>query len=236
MRITRKMALSAAAVAALASVAGCGLGQDPTARTAPTSRAIADQTTPFQTATDLPSGAATSNGQPAAPGSGKARPATKPPQSGSSAGPSLAPGSYDDNTGTTTRPPKSQKKVLVSLPGKQGPGCVAAGDQRDVRSGALAMGDFAQALAQFRRTKGAYDAAPSNFYVIPQDRDARRVVVTLTPLTGPGAPIRVVSRQVEDAAQWRYFPISVKIPSPGTWRFTVTAGGQRGCFEADFRA
>lgn len=230
------MALSAAAVAVLGCVAGCGSGQDPTARTAPASRASADQTSPSQTATALPSGTATSNRQPAALGSGKAGPATKHPQAGSSAGPSLPPGSYDDDTGTTTRPPKSQKQVLASLPGKQGAGCVAAGDQRDVRSGPLAMGDFADARAQFRKTKGAYDAAPSNFYVIPQDRDTRRVVLTLTPLTGPGTPIRVVSRQVEDAAQWRYFPISVKIPSPGTWRFTVTAGGQRGCFEADFRA
>lgn len=236
MRVRQTVVLSAAAVAFLGSVAGCGLGQDATARTAPTSRARADQTSPFQTATGLPSGAATSS-QPAGPGSGKARSAAaKRPHAGSSAGPSLPPGSYDDNTGTTTRPPKSQKQVLASLPGKQGAGCVAAGDQRDVRSGPLAMGNFADARAQFRKTEGAYDAAPSNFYVVPQDRDTRRVVLTLTPLTGPGTPIRVVSRQVEDAAQWRYFPISVKIPSPGTWRFTITAGGQRGCFEADFRA
>lgn len=236
MRVARKVALSAATVAVLGSVAGCGLGQEPTARTAPGSRTSADQTRPGRTAAALPPGPATSSGQPAATGSGKARPATKRPQAGSSTGPSLPPGSFDDNTGTTTRPPKSQKLVLASLPGKQGAGCVAAGDQRDVRSGPLAMGDFAEARAQFRRTKGAYDAAPSNFYVIPRDRDTRRVEVTLTPLTGPGTPIQVVSRQVEDAAQWRYFPISVKIPSPGTWRFTVTAGGQRGCFEADFRA
>lgn len=236
MRVRQSVVLSAAAVAALGSLAGCGLGQDATARTAPASRASADRTSPGPTAPQPPSETAASVPQATAAGTGKARPATKSPPAGLSAEPSLPPGSYDDNTGTTTRPPKSQKKVLATLPGKRGDGCVAAGDQRDVRSGLLAMGNFADARAQFRETKGAYDAAPSNFYVIPQDRDARRVVVTLTPLTGHGTPVRVVSRQVEEAAQWRYFPISVKIPSPGTWRFTVAAGGQRGCFEANFRA
>lgn len=97
------------------------------------------------------------------------------------------------------------------------------------------MGNFADARAAFHQSKGAYDAAPSFFYVIPQDRDAQRVVVTLTPLSGHGMPIRVASGQVEEAAQWKYFPISVKIPSAGTWRFTVTVGDQHGCFEATFR-
>ncbi|HEY6935213.1 MAG TPA: hypothetical protein VI452_17575 [Marmoricola sp.] len=98
------------------------------------------------------------------------------------------------------------------------------------------MGDFADARARFLKTKGAYDADPSFFYVIPESRDAKRVKVVLTPETGHADAIRVVSDHVEDAAQWKYFPISVKIPTPGTWRFSVTVGAEHGCFDADFRA
>lgn len=158
------------------------------------------------------------------------------PSAGSAAGPRLSSGAYDDTTGTTARRPTSQRKVLAALPGSTSARCVAVGDRRDVRSGKLAMGDFAGARAEFHRTKGAYDAAPSFFYVIPEARDVHRVTVTITPLAGRGVPIRVSTRQVERAAQWKYFPISVKIPSPGPWRFAVRVGSLHGCFDTSFIA
>jgi hypothetical protein len=96
------------------------------------------------------------------------------------------------------------------------------------------MGDFAQARADFLATHGAYDAQPSHFFVIPQNRTAHRTTVTLTRVGGGAPAIRASADHLEDAAQWKFFPVSVKITRPGTWRFTVRIGDSTGCFVARF--
>lgn len=141
-------------------------------------------------------------------------------------------GSYDD-TGGTGPAPRSQRPVLSHLPGRAG-GCVQAGDHNAVRSGKVAMGDFAQARAEYLAVHGAYDAEPSHFYVIPRSRTAGRATVTMSRVGGGAPAIHASADHLEDAAQWRYFPISVKITRPGTWRFTVSVDGSAGCFLASF--
>ncbi|GAB3858891.1 hypothetical protein GCM10028801_19460 [Nocardioides maradonensis] len=105
-----------------------------------------------------------------------------------------------------------------------------------MRSGALAMGDFAVARATYAATKGAYDAAPTHLYVIPRSRATHGVVLRLTRVGGGAPPIRVGSRDAADAAQWRFFPISVAITRPGTWRVDARAGATHGCFLVTFRS
>jgi hypothetical protein len=139
---------------------------------------------------------------------------------------------YDDTSGSTAAKPKNQRRVLTGLPGSASGGCVQVGARTDVRSGALAMGNFADARAKFHATKGAYDADPSFFYVIPTSRTAKHLTVRIS--GGRGAPVTVHVNHLEDAAQWLYFPVSVKLPHAGRWRFDVVAGAQHGCFEAAF--
>jgi len=146
------------------------------------------------------------------------------------------PGSYDDTSGTGARSPRSQSVVLGALPGPTDARCVTVGDLHDVRSGGLAMGDFAAARATYRATKGAYDAEPTRLYVIPTSRTVRQVALELTRVGGGAAPIRVGSADPADAAQWRFFPVSVAIPQAGTWRLEATAGAAHGCFLVTFRA
>lgn len=146
------------------------------------------------------------------------------------------PGSYDDISGTQNRPPHTQKIVLNHLPGSSSTACVEVGDQHDVRSGALGMGDFAAARATYAATNGAYDADPTHLYVIPRSRTTRRVALQLTRVGGGAPAIRVGSHLAADAAQWRFFPVSVAITRPGTWRIDVTAGPAHGCFIVTFKA
>jgi hypothetical protein len=141
---------------------------------------------------------------------------------------------YDDTSGTDAAPPTSQTSVLTSLPGSREPGCVDVGRHRDMRSGSVAMGDFATARAAYHRDGGAYDAPPLFFYVIPQSRSVRAVTVTATRVDGTSAPVHLTSRQVEQAAQWSYFPLHLVLPAAGTWRFRVSASDQQGCFVASF--
>jgi hypothetical protein len=96
------------------------------------------------------------------------------------------------------------------------------------------MGDFAQARADYLASHGAYDARPSNFFVIPSSRHARRTTVTITRVGGGAPPIHASANHLEDAAQWKYFPVSAKITRPGSWRFTVRIGASTGCFVARF--
>jgi hypothetical protein len=159
------------------------------------------------------------------PSSGATRPSKplSPPPSGA----------YDDPGGAAPAP-RSQQPVLAHLPGARAQRCVAVGANSAVRSGDLAMGDFAQARADYRAVHGAYDAEPSHFFVIPQSRHARRTTVTITRVGGGAPEIRTSADHLEDAAQWKYFPVTAKITRPGTWRFTVRVGASTGCFVARF--
>jgi hypothetical protein len=158
--------------------------------------------------------------------------ATKEPSSSTSGTPPK--GSYDDTSGTKAHPPKNQIAVLQHLPGVHASRCVTVGDRTDVRSGSIAMGNFALARQNFRTASSAYNADPSFFYVIPRSRAAKAVTVVATRLGGRHAPVRIRSRQVEQAAQWNYFPIQIQLPNTGTWRFRVTTGAEHGCFDASF--
>lgn len=145
------------------------------------------------------------------------------------------PGSYDDTSGTTNGIPRTQTAVLTHLPGPAVARCVVVGASHDVRSGALAMGDFAAARATYAQTNGAYDAQPTHLYVIPESRSTRSATLTLTRIGGGAAPIRVRSEHAADAAQWRFFPIALAITRPGTWRIRAASGSAHGCFVATFR-
>lgn len=160
------------------------------------------------------------------------------PGGGSSPSPSadgtLPKGSYDDTSGTRAKAPKNQAAVLSALPGVAAGGCVKVGSRTDVRSGRTAMGNFALARQNFTRAKSAYTAEPSFFYVVPYSRATHSITVVATRLGGHARPVTVRSRQLEQAAQWNYFPIQIQIPASGTWRFQVTTGADHGCFEASF--
>jgi hypothetical protein len=162
--------------------------------------------------------------------------ATKEPSSSTSSSTSGTPpkGSYDDTSGTKAHPPKNQIAVLQHLPGVHASRCVTVGNRTDVRSGSIAMGNFALARQNFRTASSAYNADPSFFYVIPRSRAAKAVTVVASRLGGRHAPVRIRSRQVEQAAQWNYFPIQIQLPNTGTWRFRVTTGAEHGCFDASF--
>jgi hypothetical protein len=144
-------------------------------------------------------------------------------------------GAYDDTSGTRTGKPRTQRAVLARLPGPSRSTCVSVGARSVVRSGAVGMGSFAQAIALFDQAKTPYNAAPSFFYVIPHSRTASAVtVVASRPGTGT-APVVFRSRHLESAAQWHYFPVHIQIPSRGQWRFQVSVDGDHGCFLASFR-
>ena len=163
---------------------------------------------------------------------------TKGPAKGPANGPTQtwdrSGSTYDDTSGTGAAPPRSQTSVLTSLPGTRQAGCVDVGGHRDVRSGAVAMGDFATARAAYHHGGSAYDAPPLFFYVIPQSPTARSVTVTASRVGGTASSVHLTSRQVEQAAQWKYFPVHLVLPDAGTWRFRVTAADQQGCFVATF--
>lgn len=156
-----------------------------------------------------------------------------PPGSGHKPG-TLGKGAYDDTSGTPAKAPKNQNAVLTQIPGTKSSSCVAVGTRTDVRSGRMAMGNFADARASFAKAKSAYDAAESFFYVIPMSRSVKSVTVTATRIGGRGAPVRVRSTDVEQAAQWNYFPVNLTLTSAGTWRFRVTSAAGQSCFDARF--
>jgi len=146
------------------------------------------------------------------------------------------PGSYDDTSGTTNGAPHTQTAVLTHLPGSASAQCVVVGAGHDVRSGALAMGDFASARAAYAQAKGAYDAQPTHLYVIPESRHTTRASVTLTRVGGGAAAIHVRSGRAAEVAQWRYFPLNIAITRPGTWRIEAVSGSAHGCFVVTFRS
>lgn len=220
--MTRRRSLAVAVLALVLVSSGCGAGgvahanrnagpQSPATPTTPSTVA------PHRRSTTTPTGTQASA------------------QSGTATNRVAPPGSYDDTSGTTNRPPTTQTVVLTHLPGSTASRCVVVGNAHDIRSGALAMGDFASARATYAQVKGAYDAQPTHLYVIPEARTAKSASVTLTRVGGGATPIRVRSKHAEEAAQWRFFPIEFALTRPGTWQIRVVSGSAHGCFVVTFR-
>lgn len=224
---SRTLAIAAATIAFAVSLAGCG-------GSGPTSAASAPHASPSTKAGTSATANPHASASPSAPVAGQAQPSPSPSPAPNAASAPLPVKAYDDTSGTLKSSPKDQSAVLATMPGPKGQKCAVVGTGTDVRSGRIAMGNFAAARAAFASSKSVYQAAPSNFYVIPQARKLTKVTLKLTPLTGHGKAFKVSSKQVEEAAQWKYFPVSVQIPAAGLWRFNVTSGTEQGCFEVRF--
>jgi hypothetical protein len=212
------------AVIVAAVLASCGNGTTSPAAGSPPSETTSVVTTPPTQAPTTPTSTTATTGTHPEPRQHTTAPSTQTPRSATTAAP---------------HHPASDRKqdvVLNTLPGSKNASCVRINDQRDVRSGQIAMGNFAGALAAYRESKGAYDAPPLNFYVIPESLSAGKVTVTMTPVTADSTARTMTSSQVESAGRWKYFPVSVTVPAPGTWRFTAVSGQQRGCFQVTFTA
>lgn len=127
--------------------------------------------------------------------------------------------------------PDRQDSVLDSLPGDAQEGCTAVGDQRDVRSGTMAAGNFADARTQFAGSP----ESPVPFYFIPVDLTGEPpLTVTLSRLDGEGSA-QAETSGFQTADEWRYYMVSVVIPSAGQWKIEAGAGdANQGCWEVSF--
>ena len=218
-RASLAVALSALALAAVA----CG-SDDP---------ATGSATGPSATASGT---AATSRGGAAGSGTASSAP-SRPSASASSA--STAPSGA---TPRTDRPPSlppsapvngSQKSVLDSLPGSTGSSCVQVGSQRDVRSGGVAVGNFADARKQYASQPGK-EQPEVTMYVIPSSTAATKATIQLAPVGHAGTTKTFSTSSVQKADEWNYFSVAMTVPSAGSWRLTATAGKDTGCFVVTF--
>jgi hypothetical protein len=131
-------------------------------------------------------------------------------------------------------PPTNQGRVLDTLPGSDSASCANVGSGTDVRAGSIAMGNFVTARKQYKTVAGKSELPEVNLYVIPEDTASMKsTTVTVDPL-GKGATKKVTSKSVEDADQWRYFAVTIPVAAPGTYRLSVVAGSNRGCFDVTF--
>jgi hypothetical protein len=129
----------------------------------------------------------------------------------------------------------NQKPVLDSLPGSASSACALVGTRGDVRSGSIAMGDFAAARASFAAQFGKVYVPQLDVQVIPENATAMRTVTVTVDPSGPGATHTATSKSVQDADAWSYFALTLPVAQPGTYRLTVVSGTNRGCFEVTFR-
>ena len=107
------------------------------------------------------------------------------------------------------------------------------GDQGDVRSGRLAVGNFANARAVYEQ-QGAARPTEVPLYVIPARTSARKAVVKLAPADGSGRAHKISTSARQKADTWTYFAVQVPVPAAGDYRLTATAGGATACFEVTF--
>jgi hypothetical protein len=165
--------------------------------------------------------------------------AASTPAGGAGSGPSgqaTSPGAPD----STPQPPPSkstdgsQKAVLAALPGAAS-GCVAVGSKTDVRSGAMAAGNFASARKEYAsQPKGPEDPVVT-LYAIPQDAKAMPgLTVTMKRLSGSEPARTVRSTSSETANSWSYYNVRLPVSAAGTWRLTMAAGSNKGCFDVSF--
>jgi hypothetical protein len=124
--------------------------------------------------------------------------------------------------------------VLASLPGSSSSSCANVGSHTDLRSGAIAAGNFAHARAQYSQTVASTEVPMLDLYVIPQHAATlTSLTITLDP-TGSGPTTTVTSKSVEQADAWSYFAVQLPVPAPGGYQLTMVSGSDRGCFLVTF--
>ena len=130
-----------------------------------------------------------------------------------------------------TNAPGRQDSVLDSLPGEASAGCVDVRDLRDVRSGSMAAGSFADARASFAESP----ESTLPFYFIPADLVGDPELTIQLEQIGGTVSKEIKSSAIETADEWRFYPVALSIPEAGKWRITASAGeANKGCWEVDF--
>lgn len=204
------IAAAGLAVAMLAS--GCS-SSDPTPASAKSSPSASDQ--------------------PSSGSSAEAKRSAKPKTSGSTAsgdsGASPTPGPV------STAKPDNQTTVLESLSGSSSPRCAPVGKRTDVRSGRIAIGNFATARKQYKKEAPSKEQPEVFLYVIPEhSKKMRNLTLTVKPITGEGKSRTIKSNSVEQAEMWNYYAVNLPISAPGSYRLTAVSGADKGCFEVRF--
>lgn len=197
------------AAATAAILVGCSAAQDPQDQSGDTRP---DQSS---TPTDSVTTEVTKSGDvrpQAGTPSDRKDPGDRPPES-----------EYDEVAGTGKKP-KNQASVVNAMPGSAEGDCVIVGAEKDVRSGAWAMGDFKLARSDFKNKNPKL-----HFYLIPTARGTKKVTATFN-LRGSTKSETVTATGPDTAGPWIYFPILVDLGSPGTWEIRVESAGGSSCW------
>lgn len=126
-----------------------------------------------------------------------------------------------------------QGSLLSSLPGTLDQTCVAIKPGlRTVRAGQLALGDFVEAQLRFRKAGDARARGGVSLYVIPLHPTGQPLTVVVT--SPSGTRVRVKTAALEEAGDWKYYPLQVPVNRPGRWRLDASAGQDRGCVLVTF--
>ena len=132
------------------------------------------------------------------------------------------------------KPGGKQSDVFARVPGSTSSDCVVVGDRRDVQSGGIVGGPFDDAKASYGTKRPGLGKNVVRLYWIPlNSKKMPGVTVKATNLSS-GESTEVTRKAVADAEQWKFYDTELPLDSPGTWRFVVASGPDRGCFELDF--
>lgn len=219
----RFAAVGAGCVATALLVTGCGSAHP---RSAPTTPVTGSSASPLATGSAGRSTSATSAATPVG-GSGSAT------QSSPNAGGPNAPAPFP-TPGRDPEQATDQSSVLASLPGSTSSSCASVGSHTDLRSGAVAAGNFAHARAQYAQTVASTEVPTVDLYVIPAHATKlTSLTITVDP-TGTGPTTTLTSKSVEQADTWSYFAVQLPVPAAGGYQLTMVSGPDRGCFLVTF--
>jgi hypothetical protein len=222
-------ALSAGvALAAVLVTAGCTSSSHKASGSSTPAGSASSASSAAGSSTAGSSGAGPSSSSSAAGSSG----AVGPKPTTSSANSTAAP--YPTPSGQHPSPIAEQSVVLNAMPGSASTSCASVGNNTNFRSGGLASGDWVAARKSFASQFGKTEVPAMNLYVIPQhSATMTKVVITIAP-TGPGTTTSYTSTSAEQADQYSYYAVSLPIRNPGTYRLSMVAGADKGCFEVTF--
>lgn len=136
--------------------------------------------------------------------------------------------------GKVPRLQRDQSGVLAALPGSGTLSCAVVGGRADVRAGGVAAGNFARARTSYAEQVSVTEVPSVFLYLIPKVAGSVSTATVEVRRLPSGTAQTVISRTLQQAGEWRYFALQIPIPSPGTYRLTMAAGADRGCFEVRF--
>lgn len=138
----------------------------------------------------------------------------------------------DDARAESSKPDRSGKQTAVfdRIEGNETGECVDAGSERNVKSGGFMAGPFDDAAKSWGRAGDGLKKNQVRLFWVPLHAKRMPGVTVVAKHQGSGSRVKVTTKDLGEAEEWKYYSVVIALPKPGVWTLRGASGKDAGCF------